>query len=136
MRALAQCDVRADEDQVAASALDHFRQHRGGQPVRADEVDLDLGLEGVGADLVEPAEERVAGAGDQQLDLAELIGGPVHKALDRSASVTSSGSATASPPSARICVDELLALVDTARTERDRETAAGQFDGGGGADPR
>ena len=52
VRALAQCDVGTNEDQVAALALDHAGQDGRGHSVRADKVNLDLGFETVGADLV------------------------------------------------------------------------------------
>ena len=54
------------------------------------------------ADLVEPAEEGVAGAGDQQLRCHRGPRSPRARNLHRVPSVTSSGSATASPPSATI----------------------------------
>ena len=45
VRALAQRDVGAHEDQVAALTFDHARKHRGGQPVGADQMNLDLRFE-------------------------------------------------------------------------------------------
>ena len=38
-------------------------------------MNLDLGFEVLGIDLVEPAEECVAGTGNQDFDIAELRGG-------------------------------------------------------------
>ena len=45
MRALAQRDIGADEDQVPALPVEHAWQHGGGQPVGADQMDLQLRLE-------------------------------------------------------------------------------------------
>ena len=73
VRTLAQRDIGADEDQVAALPLEHARQHRGCQPVGADQVDLQLRFELVGADLGELAEVGVARAGHQHLDVTELL---------------------------------------------------------------
>ena len=83
MRALSQCDVGADEDHVAALAGHHAGKNRGGKAVGADEVDLDLGREILGVDLVKPAEEGVAGAGDQYLDGTEFLGCPPEEFPDR-----------------------------------------------------
>ena len=49
VRALPQCDVRADEDQVATLAFEHSRQYRSGKAIGADQVDLQLRVEVVGA---------------------------------------------------------------------------------------
>ena len=59
--------------EVAALAFEHAGQHRGGQPVGADEVDLQLRVEVVGADLGQLAEVGVAGTGHQNLDVAERV---------------------------------------------------------------
>ena len=42
VRALSQRDVGADEDQIAALTFEHAGQHRSGQSVGADEMDLQL----------------------------------------------------------------------------------------------
>ncbi len=63
MRPLPQRDIGADEDQVTALAFEHARKYRGGKPIGADQVDLQLRVEVVRADLGELAEVRVARAG-------------------------------------------------------------------------
>ena len=83
VRALAQRDVGAHEDQVTAPTLDHPREHRGGQPVGPDQVDLDLRFESRGVDFVQLAEVGVAGTGDQNFDVTELFGDLVHESLHR-----------------------------------------------------
>ena len=67
VRALPQCDIGADEDHISPLPFDHPGQHRGGESVRADEVDLNLRLEGIGVGLVDP---RIGGA-------IRGIGGPI-----------------------------------------------------------
>ena len=136
MRTLAQCDVGADEDHVAAPALHHPRKHRGGQPVRTDEVDLDLRLERIGIDLVEAAEEGVAGPGHEHLDVAELISGTAYERRHRVGigDVQWQGDRLATI-GANLGGD-LLALVHPAGPEGDGEAASREFGGGGGADAR
>ena len=70
MRPLAQRHVGADEDQVAALPVEHARQHRGGHPISADQVYLQLRVELFGGDLGELAEVGVARTGHQHLDVA------------------------------------------------------------------
>ena len=52
-----------------------------GQPVGADQVDLQLRVELVGADLGELAEVGIAGAGHQHLDLAERVDGVARQTI-------------------------------------------------------
>ena len=136
MRTLAQRDVGPDEDEVAALAFQHPGQHRGGQPVGTDEMDLHLRFEGVRADFVQPAEVRVACAGDQQLDVAEFIGGTVHEPLDRvgvgDIERQRDGLAAGGPD----LVDQLLALLHPAGAQRNREAASGELGCRRGADTR
>ena len=105
-----------------------------GQPVGADQVDLQLRVELVGADLGQLAEVGVAGAGHQHLDLAERVNGAGDERLHRvgvgDVEVEADGLAAVGADLA----DEVVELLDAAGAERDREAARGEFDGGGFAD--
>ena len=134
MRTLPQRDVGADEDQVAALTLEHAGQHRGGQSVGADQVDLQLRVEVVGADLGQLAEVGVAGAGDQHLDVAERVNGVGHERLHRvrvgDVEVEADGLAAVGADLA----DQVVELLHAAGAERDGKAAGREFDGGGLAD--
>ena len=82
----------------------------------------------VRADFVQPAEVGVARAGDQQLDVAELIGGPVHEPLDRVGVRDIERQRDGLAARGSDLVDQLLALVDTPGTQRDREAVGGKLD--------
>lgn len=131
MRPLAQGDIGTDEDQVATLPLQHARQHRGGQPVGADEVDLQLGLEFVGGDLGELAEVRVARPGHQHLDVAERVDRLGHKGFHR----IRIGHIEVKPDRlAAVGVDladDVVELLDPACAQGDREAVRREFDGGG-----
>lgn len=131
MRSLAQGDVGADEDQVTPLPLQHAGQHRGGQPVGADEMDLQLGLEFVGGDLGELAEVGVARAGDQYLDVAERVDRLGHKGFHR----IRVGDVQVEPDRfAALGVDladNVVELLDPACAQGDREAVRREFDGGG-----
>ena len=109
-------------------------QHRGGQAVGADQMDLQLRVEVVGADLGQLAEVGVAGAGDQHLDVAERVNGVGHEGLHRvrigDVEVEADGFAAVGADLA----DEVVELLHTAGAERDGKAACGEFDGGGLAD--
>lgn len=134
MRTLPQGHVGADEDHVPALPFHHPRQHRGGQSVRADEVDLDLRLEVVGAGFVEAAEEGVTGARDEHLDVAEFLLGPVDELLHRvgvgDVQRQRDGFTALGPD----LLGQRLAFVDPPGAEGHREAAGGQFGGSGRAD--
>ncbi len=134
VRALPQRDIGTDEDQVAALTLDHARQHRGGQSIGPDQVDLDLRFESFGVDFVQLAEIGIARAGDQYLDVAELLGGLVHETLDglRVGDVEGQGDRLA--PVGADLVDDLLALLDAPCAERHRKAMRRKLNGGGRAD--
>ena len=131
MRALAQCDIGADEDQVAALPVEHARQHRGGQPVGADEVDLQLRLELVGGDLGELAEVSVARAGHQHLDVTERVDRLCNKGFHR----VRVGDVQVEPDRLAAfgidLADDVVELLDPAGTQGDREAVRGEFDRGG-----
>ena len=136
VRTLAQRDVGSDEDEVAALAFHHPRQHRGGQPVGADQMDLHLRFESVRADLVQPAEVRVAGAGDQHLDVAELVAGTVHEPLDRVGVGDVERQRDGLAAGGTDLVDELLALLHPAGPQRNGEAASGELGCRRGPDTR
>jgi len=83
---------------------------------------------------MQAAEVRVTCPGDQQLDVAELFGGAVHKPFDRfgvrDVQRQRDGLATAGAD----LVDQLLALVDAPSAKRNREAARGKLGRGRGAD--
>ena len=67
-------DVGGDEHQVAAPALDHAGHEGPHQPMRADQVEVDLAGEPLGVDLVDGAGRDRAGVADHDLDVAEVGG--------------------------------------------------------------
>jgi hypothetical protein len=83
VRPLSQGHVGADEDDVTALPAHHGGEDRSGQSVGADQVNLNLGLEVRRAGFVEAAELRLAGAGHQDLDIAEFLGCPPDESVDR-----------------------------------------------------
>ena len=134
MRPLAQCDIGTHEDQVTALPVEHARQHRGGQPVGADQVDLQLRVELVGGDLGELAEVGVAGAGHQHLDVTERVDRLCNKGFHR---VRVGDVEVESDRLAAFGIDladDVVELLDPARTQGDREAVRGEFDGGGLSD--
>ncbi len=133
---LTQCDIGTHEDQIATLAFDHAGKHRTGHPVGADQVDLDLRLELLGADGVQLAEVRIARAGDKHLDLAELGCRLLDTGLDRvgvgDVEVHRDGFTAVGAD----LVDQLLALLHPARPQRHRKkTMGGKVYGRRGADP-
>ena len=134
VRALPQRHLGTHEDQVTALAFQHARQHRGRQPVGPDQMDLQLRVELVGADLGQLAEVGVTGAGDQHLDFAERVNGVGHERLHRvgvgHVEVEPDGLATFGADLA----DEVVELLDATGAECDREAARREFDGGGFSD--
>ena len=95
---------------------------RPDQPVRADHGEVELAGEPLRVDLGDRARARPR---RRCRPRPRCRRGPAATALanaaTESSSVRSSGCATASPPSARICGGDLLEPVRTARAERDRE---------------
>ncbi len=98
-------------------------------------MDLHLRFEGVRADFVQPAEECVACAGHQQLDIAELLRSPVHEPLNGFGIGDVQRQCDGFASGGTDLVDQLLALVDASGAQRDREAAAGELDGRRSADP-
>src|SRR6202035_5456876 len=124
------------EDEVAPLPLHHRANHRGGQPVGADQVDLDLRFETVRADFVQPAEIRVARPGDQQLDVTEFLGGTVHESLDRLRIGDIQRERYRLAAVGADLVDVLLALLDASGAQRNGKAMGGKLDGRRGTDAR
>ena len=103
-------------------------------PIGADQVNLDLGLEVVGADRIELAEVRVAGACDEHFDVAEFLGHSLDATVDRirvgDVEVYGDGLATVGLD----LIDDLLALLHAAGAERNRKAMGGKLDRRRGAD--
>ena len=131
MRSLPKRHIGSHEDQVAALAFEHAGQHRGGQPVGADQMDLQLRVEFVGADLGQLAEVGVTGAGHQHLDLAERVDGVGHERLHRVRVGDVEVEADRLAAVGVDLADQVLELLHATGAERDGEAAGGQFDGGG-----
>ncbi len=136
MRALAQRHVGTDEDEVATLTFDHARQYCGGQPVGPDQMDLDLRCESFGVDFVQFPEVGIARSGDQNLDFAELLGGPVDESLDRVGVGDVERQCDRLAARGLDLVGQFLALVDTPGTQRHREAMGGKLDRGGRSDAR
>jgi hypothetical protein len=69
---------RGDLDDVAGALLAHDRQRRLGHPDRAEDVGLDLVAGLLRGDLLDRAEEPVAGVVDDHVEAAELLPGRLH----------------------------------------------------------
>ena len=99
-------------------------------------MDLDLRFEGFGVDFVQAPEVGVAGAGDQHLDVAELLGRLVHESLDRVGVGDVERQRDRLTAAGADRLDDLLALLDAPRAQRHRKAVSGKLDGGGGSDAR
>ncbi len=134
VRPLAQCHIGADEDQVAALPVEHAWQHRGGQPVSADEVDLQLRLELVGGDLGELAEVGVARAGHQHLDLAKRVDRLRNKGFHRVGIGDVEVEADRLTAVGIDLAHDVVELLDPACAQGDGEAVCRELDGGGFSD--
>ena len=90
----------------------------------------------VGVDFVQLAEVGVARAGDQHLDVAELLGGLVHETFDRVRVGDVEGKRDRLAAVGTDLVGDVLALLDAACAQRHRKAMRGELDGGGLADAR
>ena len=136
VRSLPQGDIGTHEDEVAALTLDHAGEHRGGQPVGPDQVDLDLRFESLGVDFVQSPEVGVAGTGDQHLDVAELFGGLVHESFDGIGLGDVERQRDRLTAAGADLLDELLALLNAPRAQCHRKAMRGKVDRGGRSDAR
>ena len=99
-------------------------------------MNLDLRFESLSVDFVQSSEVGIAGAGDQNLDVAELLGGLVYESFDRVGvgDVERQGDRLAAVGADLL--DDLLALLDAPRAQRHRKSVGGKVDGGGRSDTR
>lgn len=131
MRPLPQRDLGTHEDQVTPLTFEHPGQHRGGETVGSHQMDLQLRVEVVGADLGQLAEVGVAGAGDQDLDVPQCVGGVGHERLHRvrvgDVEVKGDGLATVGADLA----DQVVELLHPTGAECDGKATLGERDGRG-----
>src|SRR3954454_8014025 len=99
-------------------------------------MNLDLRFESVCFDFVQFAEIGITRAGHQDLDVAELLGGLVHKAFDRLRLRDVERQCNGFTAISTDLVDDLLALLHPPGAQRDRKAVSREFDCGGRSDAR
>ena len=99
-------------------------------------MNLDLGLEVFGVDFIEPPEEGIAGARDEDLDIAEFLARPAHEFADRVCVGDVKRQSHGLTATRADLAGQLFAFVHTSGAEGNRESARGKLGSGGGADPR
>ena len=111
---------------MASPALLHQRQRRVGAVEEAEQVDVDHPPPLLGVGALDRAQQHHAGVVDEDVEAAHLLGGVLDEGARGGLVADVDLERVGLPPSASICLRQLVEAVLAARSERHRGALGGQ----------